>query len=253
MTSTSALRRTVLAAAFACAFVPVFLTAQAPKPIALEDYARFKRIGGAVLSSDGKWLRYTVTPNDGDGTLFVKSLDTCRTRARDPARHGRACSPTARGTLRTSCAPASSRRTRRGRARRRADARHAAGAKRGRCGACAHARSSCSISERHEDRAAVSRELHVSPDGEWVLIRPQAAGTAPAPAAEGGGRGGRGGADAAPAAATGPAGDSAHAPSHHRRAALRRQRRNSSRSTTATSSWRTRCAARGGSATACTR
>ena len=46
-----------------------------------------------------------------------------------------------------------------------------------------------------------------SPDGDWILIRPQTPGTTPAPAAEGGGRGGRGGADATPAAATGPAGD----------------------------------------------
>src|SRR6187402_1338687 len=76
MTPTTAIRRTVLAAAFVCAFVPVFLTAQAPKPIALEDYARFKRLGGAALSSDGKWMAYTVTPNDGDGTLFVQSMDT---------------------------------------------------------------------------------------------------------------------------------------------------------------------------------
>ncbi len=122
MTPTTALRRTVLAAAFACAFVPVFLTAQAPKPIALEDYARFKRIGGAALSSDGKWMAYTVTPNDGDGTLFVQSLDTA-TKAHDESRAARApsFSPSApaRRVFRGAGVVA---RTRRGRPGRRADA-----------------------------------------------------------------------------------------------------------------------------------
>jgi dipeptidyl aminopeptidase/acylaminoacyl peptidase len=49
--------------------------APAPKPIALDDYASVKRITGAALSNDGKWMHYTVTPNDGDGVLFVKALD----------------------------------------------------------------------------------------------------------------------------------------------------------------------------------
>src|SRR5687767_15304309 len=54
------------------------VTAQSPTPKALElaDYAKFKRITGAAISNDGKWMHYTVTPNDGDATLFVKSLDT---------------------------------------------------------------------------------------------------------------------------------------------------------------------------------
>ena len=47
----------------------------APKPIALEDYAKFKRITSAAISADGKWMHYTVTPNDGDATLLVKALD----------------------------------------------------------------------------------------------------------------------------------------------------------------------------------
>src|ERR1051326_7497897 len=88
-----AVRRLAPAAAFALAFAPLLVRAQAPappagrtgnaavpnptlKPITLEDYARFKRIAGAAISSDGKWMLYTVTPNEGDGTLFVKSLDT---------------------------------------------------------------------------------------------------------------------------------------------------------------------------------
>ena len=79
------LRRVAVAFACVVAFAPVFTrvaaqapaaaTTQAPKPITLDDYAHFKRIAGASISNDGKWMLYTVTPNDGDGTLFVKSLD----------------------------------------------------------------------------------------------------------------------------------------------------------------------------------
>ena len=85
------IRRLILAATFALAFAPLLMSAQAPapvaarasatpstvtpKPITLDDYARFKRIAGAAISADGKWTLYTVTPNDGDGTLFVKALD----------------------------------------------------------------------------------------------------------------------------------------------------------------------------------
>ena len=93
MTTSTVLRRAAIVAAFLFAFLPLFVNAQpgaqataqqmaasAPsntaKPITIEDYARFKRIAGASISADGKWMHYTVTPNDGDGTLFVQSLDS---------------------------------------------------------------------------------------------------------------------------------------------------------------------------------
>lgn len=59
------------------AVLPLAMGAQStsPKPIALEDYAKFKRITGTSISPDGRWMLYTVTPNEGDATLFVKSLD----------------------------------------------------------------------------------------------------------------------------------------------------------------------------------
>src|SRR6185436_18552600 len=86
-------RRGFVASLLAVAFATPFLKAQAPaqqmsaasaaapassggKPITIEDYARFKRLGGASISADVKWMMYTVTPNDGDGTLFVQSLDS---------------------------------------------------------------------------------------------------------------------------------------------------------------------------------
>lgn len=45
------------------------------KVLTLADYGRWNRITGAALSSDGKWMTYTQTPNDGDATLFIKELD----------------------------------------------------------------------------------------------------------------------------------------------------------------------------------
>ena len=45
------------------------------KVLSLADYGRWNRITGAALSSDGKWMTYTHTPNDGDATLFIKELD----------------------------------------------------------------------------------------------------------------------------------------------------------------------------------
>src|SRR5512134_3376905 len=92
MNHPTALRRAVVFVACLVAFAPMLLRAQsgAPaadrartavstttaKPITIEDYGRFKRLGGAAISPDGAWMLYTVTPNDGDGTLFIKSLDT---------------------------------------------------------------------------------------------------------------------------------------------------------------------------------
>ena len=203
MTSTT-LRRAALTVTFVCAFVPVFLAAQAPKPIAIEDYARFKRIGGAAISSDGKWMSYTVTPNDGDGTLFVQSLDTA-TKHEIARGTGAAFSPNARH-VGYFINPASAR----GRG---------AGARGG--AAQTPAQGTAGANQTPPARAFELLDLSngtklvlpsvasfsYSPDGDWILIRPQAGGTTPAPAAEGGGRGGRGSADTAPAAATAPAGD----------------------------------------------
>jgi dipeptidyl aminopeptidase/acylaminoacyl peptidase len=47
----------------------------AKKVLGLADVGRWKRIGAAALSPDGKWMTYTYTPNEGDDTLFVRALD----------------------------------------------------------------------------------------------------------------------------------------------------------------------------------
>ena len=44
------------------------------KVLTLEDYTEWKRIESASISSDGNWVTFAYSPNDGDGTLYVKSL-----------------------------------------------------------------------------------------------------------------------------------------------------------------------------------
>src|SRR5262245_28011835 len=80
--------RTPLRAGFTAALALVVLAATAPaqdaaatkssggkKVLNLAEYGRWNRIAGSSLSSDGKWFTYATTPNDGDGTLYVKLLD----------------------------------------------------------------------------------------------------------------------------------------------------------------------------------
>ncbi|HEY2375688.1 MAG TPA: prolyl oligopeptidase family serine peptidase [Gemmatimonadaceae bacterium] len=45
------------------------------KVLNLQDYGRWNRITSTAISPDGKWMTYTLQPNDGDATLFVKLLD----------------------------------------------------------------------------------------------------------------------------------------------------------------------------------
>jgi dipeptidyl aminopeptidase/acylaminoacyl peptidase len=45
------------------------------KVLNLEDYGRWNRIGSSAISSDGRWVSFTYTPNEGDPVLHVKALD----------------------------------------------------------------------------------------------------------------------------------------------------------------------------------
>jgi dipeptidyl aminopeptidase/acylaminoacyl peptidase len=45
------------------------------KVLNLPDYGRWNRITSTAISPDGKWMTYTLQPNDRDATLFVKQLD----------------------------------------------------------------------------------------------------------------------------------------------------------------------------------
>ena len=174
----------------------------APKAIALEDYARIKRITGAAISNDGKWMHYTVTPNDGDGTLFVKSLDGDTVheiqRGANPAfsEDGRwigyfIAPPQAEG---------------RGRGR---------GARGGGPQAQGNAAAQTPPARPFEIIDLISgtkstfqsvANFAFSPDGSWLLMRPQAASGTPASTAPGG-RGGRGSGNAGADDSATPAAD----------------------------------------------
>ena len=49
---------------------------RAKKPITHDVYDSWKSIQGTKLSSDGAWLAYALTPQDGDGELVVRNLKT---------------------------------------------------------------------------------------------------------------------------------------------------------------------------------
>jgi hypothetical protein len=44
------------------------------RTLTLEDYGGWKRIQGARLAPDGRWVSYLFAPNTGDDTLFVHAL-----------------------------------------------------------------------------------------------------------------------------------------------------------------------------------
>jgi len=44
------------------------------KVLNLEDYPQWKRVVSTGISADGQWIFYAYRPNDGDDTLYLKSL-----------------------------------------------------------------------------------------------------------------------------------------------------------------------------------
>ena len=186
--------RRLLLPALILAMSPLVMRAQsaAPKPIALEDYAKIKRITGAAISNDGKWMHYTVTPNDGDGTLVVKSLD--RDKVYDVPRGANpAFSEDGRWIGYFIAPPASEGRAGRGRGGR--------GGGQGQGAAASEAPAArpfelIELSTGTKSSFPSVANFAFSPDGEWLLLRPQAATAAPAGGAPAG-RGGRGGAGGA--------------------------------------------------------
>ena len=183
--------------------------APAPKPLNLEDYGRFNRIAGTALSPDGKWLSYTVTPNDGTGVLYIRQLDSDKliTLARGSSPQ---FNETSRYVAYFEDPPAGGRGGRGGAA--------PGGGGRGGRGTTPPQAAPAAAAAPAPARSFVIMDLQsgttstipgvgsfsFSPDGEWILLRPVgAAGAAPA-AGAGGGRGGRGG--AAPAADDGGTG-----------------------------------------------
>jgi dipeptidyl aminopeptidase/acylaminoacyl peptidase len=55
-------------------FFPFLLLAQ-KKPLDHSVYDSWQSIGERMISNDGKWVVYTVTPQEGDADLFIQSTD----------------------------------------------------------------------------------------------------------------------------------------------------------------------------------
>ena len=52
--------------------IPLLLLAQ-KKPLDHSVYDSWQSIGEKLISNDGKWVVYTVTPQEGDADLFIQS------------------------------------------------------------------------------------------------------------------------------------------------------------------------------------
>ena len=222
MTTSPVLRRAATAAMLVCAFVfTPMLLAQAPqqaerdravaassgtpRPITLADYGRFRRIGSAAISSDGAWMLYTITPTEGDGTLYVQSL-TGTTKHEIARGTGASFSDTGRwvGYFVT---PPSGRGGRAGAGGRAGGAQQPATTGAG-AGSQAPQRTFevLDLSNGSKSTFPSVASFSFSPDGQWLLMRPQTATAAPA-AAEAGRGGGRAGGAGAPADTSNPGTD----------------------------------------------
>jgi dipeptidyl aminopeptidase/acylaminoacyl peptidase len=190
MTAACTPRRFILLPALVLVMGSLMLQAQspAPKAIALDDYAKIKRITGAGISNDGKWMHYSVTPNDGDGTLFVKALDGEKVHE-VPRGANPAFSDDGRWIGYFIFPPQAEAR---GRGR---GARGAQPAPGGRGTETPPARPFEVIDLSTGDKTTYQSVANFafSPNGEWLLMRPQTTGASSAAGAPAG-RGGRGGA-----------------------------------------------------------
>ena len=62
------------------AFLPALISAQpvTKVPLTHTAYDQWRRITGEQLSRDGRWLAYTIGPQQGDGWLYLQDLDSGR-------------------------------------------------------------------------------------------------------------------------------------------------------------------------------
>jgi hypothetical protein len=51
-------------------------TAQQLRTLTLEDYPKWSRVTDTQISPDGRWMTYGYSPNEGDGKLHVRMLDS---------------------------------------------------------------------------------------------------------------------------------------------------------------------------------
>ena len=56
--------------------VSILFAQSEKKTITPDYYDQWQSISGTVISEDGKWIAYELTIVEGDGTLFVKNVET---------------------------------------------------------------------------------------------------------------------------------------------------------------------------------
>ncbi|WP_246008090.1 alpha/beta hydrolase family protein [Chitinophaga lutea] len=56
--------------------LPAGLSAQSKKPLDHSVYDSWQSIGTKTVSNNGKWVAYTITPQEGDATLVIRNLKT---------------------------------------------------------------------------------------------------------------------------------------------------------------------------------
>lgn len=57
-----------------CVFLPIAAGAQSKKPLDHTVYDGWQNIGVKMISNNGVWTAYTITPQEGDATLVVRNL-----------------------------------------------------------------------------------------------------------------------------------------------------------------------------------
>src|SRR5215217_7011085 len=63
--------------------LPICLLAQ-KKPLDHTVYDGWQSIGERLISNDGKWVVYTVTPQEGDADLFIQSAENAQAKRQIP-------------------------------------------------------------------------------------------------------------------------------------------------------------------------
>src|SRR5436853_4701508 len=73
---TPVLRRQLAAACIAALLISSVVFAQQKRPLTHADYDSWRSIQGQALSRDGKYLAYALVPQDGDGEVVVRHLES---------------------------------------------------------------------------------------------------------------------------------------------------------------------------------
>ncbi|MCO6497832.1 MAG: S9 family peptidase [Chitinophagaceae bacterium] len=77
------------------ALLPLFAVAQ-KKPLDHSVYDGWETVGPRIVSNDGKWVVYTVTPQEGDATMFIESLTGPKFKLEVPRGYGASVSEDSR-------------------------------------------------------------------------------------------------------------------------------------------------------------